>query len=90
MFVPAFKPAVVKLILPDVLITVTALLVAALSVIPVTAKLAVLLVKVTLPLAVFVAVKLVTTLVAVLNNVPVALLVVNRPPVIIPALVCVI
>ena len=83
---PAFT-APVKLILPEVLITVTLLLVAALSVIPVTAKLAVLLVKVTLPLVVFVALKLVTTFVAVLNNVPVAEFVVNKPPVMTPPLV---
>ena len=78
--------------MPELLlfVTVTLLLVALLSVIPVIVSVLTLSNKFTLPLVVLVALKLVTTFVAVSNNVPVLVLVVNKPPVMIPELVCVI
>ena len=87
-FIPAYN-APLTLIFPEELMLVifTLLDVAALSVIPVTAKVPVLSVKLTLPLVVFDPLKLVTRLVAVFSKVPAEEFVVSKPPVIIPAAV---
>ena len=89
MLLPAFN-APVTLMLPVVLVMVTLLVIAALSVMPVIASDAVLSFKLTLLLAVLVAAKLVTTLVAVSSNVPELELVVSVAPVTMPLLFCVI
>ena len=89
--VPALT-APVRLILPEALLLVrlTLLLVAALSVMPVTVNVPVLSKRLRLPLVVLVPLKLVMALVAVSNKVPVAEFVVNKLPVMMPLLFCVI